>query len=250
MTATPTLLGSANPASFGNTSATTGSLATTTGRLLVIIGAFSKNSLAGVDHSGDMVVSNSGTALTWTKITGAVIGETDDFGNNIGMWWAVSTGTTITFTLGTSGTSTNAIMLSVHQLPAGMATTSPVGVTGKATTAADGAVSLSLTGSPDSASCILGGVAQGIATTGTISASPGTNHTETLDLSYNDNFGLQNQYQTAASSSFAWADIYTGSGTSYLPCVCAAEFKAAGGAAPIETGGLVVSTAVRRAASW
>lgn len=231
---TPTARASAKTTDSGNQGAAdlvTGSFTPSNSSLLVAIGTAQKDGQAGSDRSSALTITDS-AGLTWTSR--ALAGSTADYGMAIRVWTApVTTGASMTVTLGCGANLTIAKLLSVFEYT-GHDTSSPVGATASsAALALDGAVSLTLSGTPASTSGICGGAGRALNATGTTTATEGSGYTEIHDICTTDDAALQTQARLAGSTStsFDWVDI-DASGVALYDAVCgvAIEIKEASGA--------------------
>src|SRR5262245_34075285 len=163
----------------GTTTATTASDTPTSGDRIVVY-AVNRN---GSAFQSDATISNTGTALTWTKFVTGIRGPAVNPFYNVCAYWADATpnaGTAITISLAGSQTTGIAILVPMGADP----DTSNVGT---ATSGASGTLSPSITGTPAAALSFLvcnggGTVSQSSGYTSLYNAAPFGKHAAFYDL--------------------------------------------------------------------
>jgi hypothetical protein len=212
---------------FGTGAYTTPNITTVDNSLLVVVVS------AQQDTTSTAVGTNltcAGGSLTFTKRVNT--SSTGSFGTGIAIFTApVATGATFALTLDCGAVNIGQYNWSAHCYTV-YDTVTPTGTTGvKVPMATDGADSITLGGTPAATSEVIGGRVGGSSAPGSFGASPGANHTEIYDLQNNGaaEGGMQVQVQNigTASTTFAWADVQTGTGTMGEVCGAALEIKAA-----------------------
>jgi beta-glucanase (GH16 family) len=223
------LLSQTNPANgtfgFGTGAFTSNNITTVNNSLLVVV-------LSGQnDNVSTQVAANltcAGGGLTFSKRVSQNSSTSNPYNTGIAIFTApVTTGATFALTLDCGAVNMGQYNVTAHCYT-GYDTTTPTGVTGVKVLAANGADSLTLSGTPAATSEVIGGRVGGSAVNGTHGASPGTNHTEIYDQANGTEAGMQVQVQNigTASTTFAWADVETGTGQLAEVAGAALEIKA------------------------
>lgn len=185
-------------------------------------------------RSSEMSISDSLGTLTWTKRVHGDTGGGGTYSPICAIWTApVTTGASMTVSISNGGTgkSLHGGVIFVIDYT-GYDTGTPTGATAANTMADDGAVSLTLSGTPASTSEVLGLLGHGVGGVGSITASPGSGWTEIYDLTYTDNTGGELQALVGlGSTTVPWADSDQGGDGCYDTNGVALEIKEAGGAA-------------------
>jgi hypothetical protein len=206
----------------GVSSLGSGSVTPTAGALLLIVAA------ACVDggNGNDLQFSLSNT-LSLTQHTignvhrGNAGGNPGNFDHGTAAWWAVSTGSAVTFTVSTASTQYGRVGLRVYEIT-GQDTSTPIGgvfagVTTPAQPAQNASCSVTLSSAPATDSLVLGILVPGCGSSTPGTPVPASGWTEIWDAPYDDWYAWQGQTRTGSTSTTVGWDSYyqTGQDDSY-----------------------------------
>ena len=188
---------------------TTGAFTPADNSMLIVIAGAIGNSDSGM-RGGDLDISNT-AGLTKTAITNSTGSTGWSYG--VRAWrLPVTTGVSMTITLSSSVGSINVAPKLVVLQYTGHDTSTPIGATGIASigASADGAQSLTLSGTPGATSEVLG-VALGAVNSGTVNITEGSGWTEIIDSPQADQRRFELQGKTnLGSTTLPWQDVAVG----------------------------------------
>lgn len=221
------LLGQVSADNHG-TGAFTTSAFTPPSSSLLVVAAYVMENIGTTDPSADMSVSGGG----WTYTSRLVFGTAASWSIGLRIWTApVSTGVSMTLALDCAARNIYCYAVSVVAYT-GYDTGSPTGATGTVvdTTTPDGAQTITLSGAPATTSEVIAALGTDKESVG---VTPGSGWTEVHDVQAGVQGGIETQVRTgSASTSVAWVDSHTGTGTIFKCIGVALEIKESAAGTP------------------
>jgi hypothetical protein len=211
---------------FGTGAFTTPSFTSLSSSLVVVAVGVSQESGA-TDPSGDMTCKFTGAAAMDKRIA---VGNASSWSCGVAIFtFEEATGQARTLEVDLAARNAYVYFVQAYSFT-GYNTSTPTGFTASnGNFGTNGAVALTLSGTPAADSTVIGAIFGDASSGGTLGASAGTDFTEAFDNTSSDQFNfLESMYNAAPTgTSVPWADICTGTGTLAKSVAVALEIKAA-----------------------